>query len=75
MKSTTSPFRSNFYLWNGVSAIFFSNCVTTVTMFGISPSQFLRENKTMDIFTCDRSPRHFETTVYDANGQPEKIYK
>jgi AraC-like DNA-binding protein len=46
-----------------------------VTMFGISPSQFLRENKTMDIFTCDRSPLHFETTVYDANGQPEKIYK
>src|ERR1700722_14964615 len=46
-----------------------------VTMFGISPSQFLRENKTMDIFTCDRSPLHFETTVYDANGKPEKIYK
>jgi AraC-like DNA-binding protein len=46
-----------------------------VTMFGISPSQFLRDNKTMDIFTCDHSPLNFETTVYDANGQPEKIYK
>ncbi len=28
MKATTSPFRSNFYLWHGVSAIFFSNCLT-----------------------------------------------
>lgn len=28
MRSTNSPFRSNFYLWNGVSAIFFSNCIT-----------------------------------------------
>ena len=46
-----------------------------VTMFGISPSQFLRDSKTMEIFTCDFSPLHFETTVYDANGHPEKIYK
>jgi hypothetical protein len=30
MKSVSSPFRSNFYLWNAVSAIFFSNCVTSV---------------------------------------------
>ncbi len=30
MKATTSPFRSNFYLWNGVSAIFFCNCITNV---------------------------------------------
>ena len=46
-----------------------------VSMFGISPSQFLRESKTMEIFTCDFSPLNFETTVYDANGHPEKIYK
>jgi len=46
-----------------------------VTMFGISPSQFLRDNKTMEIFTCDHSPLNFETKVYDANGQVEKIYK
>ncbi len=46
-----------------------------VTMFGISPSQFLRDNKTMEIFTCDSSPLNFETKVYDAKGQVEKIYK
>lgn len=46
-----------------------------VTMFGISPSQFLRDNKTMEVFTCDFSPLSFETKVYDACGQVEKIYK
>jgi AraC-like DNA-binding protein len=46
-----------------------------VGMFGISPSQFLRDNKTMEIFTCDFSPLNFETKVYDANGEVEKIYK
>ena len=46
-----------------------------VTMFGISPSQFLRDSKTMEIFTCDFSPLNFETTVYDANGHAENIYK
>jgi AraC-like DNA-binding protein len=45
-----------------------------VTMFGITPSQFLRENKIMEIFTCDHSPLHFETTVYDANGQVSAIH-
>src|ERR1700733_8199203 len=30
MKSSSRPFRSNFYLWNGVSAIFFSNCLTDI---------------------------------------------
>ena len=30
MKASSSPFRSNFYLWHGVSAIFFSNCLTNV---------------------------------------------
>jgi AraC-like DNA-binding protein len=46
-----------------------------VTMFGISPSQFLRDNKIMDILTCEDSPLNFETTVYDDNGMVEKIYK
>jgi AraC-like DNA-binding protein len=46
-----------------------------VTMFGISPSQFLRDNRTMDILTCDVSPLYFETTVYDDHGQVEKVYK
>ena len=46
-----------------------------VTMFGISPSQFLRDNKTMEIFTCDFSPLNFETTVYNTQGQIEKVYK
>lgn len=46
-----------------------------VTMFGISPSQFLRDNKTMAILTCDASPLNFETTVYDDDGQVEKVYK
>ncbi|MBS1663889.1 MAG: helix-turn-helix transcriptional regulator [Bacteroidetes bacterium] len=46
-----------------------------VTMFGISPSQFLKDHRTMQILTCDQSPLSFETKVYDANGQVEKIYK
>jgi AraC-like DNA-binding protein len=46
-----------------------------VSMFGISPSQFLRDNKTMEIFTCDPSPLIFETKVYDENGRVEKVYK
>ena len=46
-----------------------------VTMFGISPSQFLKDHKTMQILSCDQSPLFFETKVYDANGEVEKIYK
>jgi len=47
---------------------------TLVTMFGISPSQFLRDNKTMEIFTCSGSPLNFETTIFDANGQVSAIH-
>jgi len=123
MRSTNAPFRSNFYPWNGVSAIFFSNYVTNVhshntlqivsdlqtqfrcrigdspwskyndaayeagltdnshfhkmlvNMFGILPSQFLRDNQVMDILTCDTSPLNFETTVYDEYMQIEKVYR
>jgi AraC-like DNA-binding protein len=39
-----------------------------VNMFGISPSQFLRDNKTMEILTCDRSPLNFVTVVYNTAG-------
>ncbi|HEY6899642.1 MAG TPA: AraC family transcriptional regulator, partial [Puia sp.] len=46
-----------------------------VTMFGISPSQFLKDHRKMQILTCDQSPLNFETKVYDADGQVEKIYK
>jgi AraC-like DNA-binding protein len=46
-----------------------------VTMFGISPSQFIRDHQTMDILTCDNSPIDFETKVYDEEGRVEKIYK
>ena len=28
MKSPQRPFRTNFYLWNGVAALFFSSCIT-----------------------------------------------
>jgi AraC-like DNA-binding protein len=45
-----------------------------VAMFGISPSQFLRDNKTMEIFTCDFSPLNFETTVYDQQGRLTAIH-
>lgn len=45
-----------------------------VNMFGISPSQFLRDHKTMDILTCDQSPLNFVTIVYDVTGHPEKVY-
>jgi AraC-like DNA-binding protein len=46
-----------------------------VAMFGISPSQFLREHKTMNILTCDQIPLIFETKVYDRHGQVEKIVR
>ena len=48
---------------------------TLVGMFGISPSQFLRDHKTMEIHTCDRSPLNFETKVYDAQGDVVKVHK
>jgi AraC-like DNA-binding protein len=50
-------------------------CKILVSMFGISPSQFIRDNKKMDILTCDQSPLVFETKVYDEQGQVEKIYR
>ena len=46
-----------------------------VAMFGISPSQFLRDHRTMEILTCDKSPLNFETKVYNADGEVEKVYK
>jgi len=45
-----------------------------VSMFGISPSQFLRDHKTMEIHTCDRWPLNFETKVYDAKGEQLQWY-
>jgi AraC-like DNA-binding protein len=45
-----------------------------VTMFGISPSQFIRDHQTMDILTCDTSPLNFETKVYDEEGRITKVY-
>jgi len=45
-----------------------------VHMFGISPSQFIRDHHTMDILTCDTSPLNFETKVYDETGRVAKVY-
>lgn len=45
-----------------------------VNMFGISPSQFLRDHRNMEILTCDESPLLFQTKTYDANGNVEKVY-
>jgi AraC-like DNA-binding protein len=36
-----------------------------VQMFGISPSKFLKDNKTDNLVLCDQSPLHFETRVYN----------
>ena len=36
-----------------------------VKMFGISPSKFLKDNKTDNLVMCDQSPLHFETRVYN----------
>src|ERR1700749_162734 len=30
MKAAIKPYRTDFYMWNGVSAIFFSSCVTNI---------------------------------------------
>lgn len=35
-----------------------------VQMFGISPSKFLKDNKTDNLVLCDKSPIYFETRVY-----------
>jgi AraC-like DNA-binding protein len=36
-----------------------------VQMFGISPSKFLKDNMPDKLVTCDKSPLHFETYVYN----------
>src|ERR1700744_5168082 len=30
MKAAIKPYRTDFYMWNGVSAIFFSSCITNI---------------------------------------------
>jgi len=38
---------------------------TMMKMFGISPSQFLKDNTRRHSQICDESPLHFETSVYN----------
>ena len=44
-----------------------------VQMFGISPSKFLKDNKTDNLVMCDRSPLHFETRVYNRGQRMNDI--
>ncbi len=46
-----------------------------VRMFGLSPSQFIKSNQNFNIITCDSSPLNFETSVYNKQGDLEKIYR
>ncbi|HMH24853.1 MAG TPA: AraC family transcriptional regulator [Puia sp.] len=46
-----------------------------VNMFGISPSQFIRNSQNLNILTCDKSPLKFETSVYDQDRQVIQVYK
>jgi len=46
-----------------------------VRMFGMSPSQFMKDNQRLTIVPCDRSPLNFETSVYNEQGIVEKVYK
>jgi AraC-like DNA-binding protein len=46
-----------------------------VNMFGVSPSQFIKENQSLKIVRCDQSPLAFESTVYDEANEVIKIYK
>lgn len=46
-----------------------------VRMFGVSPSQFLKNNRHLTVVSCDRSPLNFETSVYNELGIVEKVYK
>jgi AraC-like DNA-binding protein len=46
-----------------------------IKMFGLSPSQFIKSNQNFNIITCDSSPLNFETSVYNKNGELEKIYR
>jgi AraC-like DNA-binding protein len=46
-----------------------------VRMFGLSPSQFIKSNQNFNIITCGSSPLNFETSVYNKQGDLEKIYR
>ena len=46
-----------------------------IKMFGISPSQFIKSSQFFNIITCDNSPLNFETSVYNKQGNLEKVYR
>ena len=46
-----------------------------VKMFGLNPSQFIKNSQNFNIITCDSSPLNFETNVYNKQGILEKIYR
>ncbi len=47
-----------------------------VKMFGISPSQFIKKgNQKFNIVSCDSSPLNFETSVYNKQGDLEKVHR
>ncbi len=46
-----------------------------VNMFGVSPSQFIKENQSLKIVRCDQSPLKFVSTVYDEANEVIKVYK
>ena len=46
-----------------------------VRMFGLSPSQFIKSNRKFNIVTCDSLPLNFETSVYNKQGDVERIYR
>ncbi|HTK19921.1 MAG TPA: AraC family transcriptional regulator [Mucilaginibacter sp.] len=46
-----------------------------ISMFGISPSQFIKSSQFFNIITCDNSPLNFETSVYNKFGELEKVYR
>jgi AraC-like DNA-binding protein len=46
-----------------------------VNMFGVSPSQFIKENQSLKIVYCDQSPLKFVSTVYDDENEVIKVYK
>jgi AraC-like DNA-binding protein len=46
-----------------------------VQMFGLGPGAFLKNNRVMQMVSCDETPLHFETRQYDRRGQVVATYR
>jgi AraC-like DNA-binding protein len=45
-----------------------------VQMFGVGPGAFLKNNRKMQMVSCDETAVQFETNIYDRNGRLRRVY-